>query len=280
MKIKELFRGKEERKEEPASSELEPQQKTTILQEDQQERMLHDMSILDDDGRSRGERLQKEAEREVKTAAEDSLRRLHVIQRGRCPKCGEHLHKHLFASVCDACGWHTFDAPRNGPVRVHLANSQDVVEGERCYVVKTGAVLLLKKDVVVARIPASAVGWIEYVWHDDEISQRHKQVIDQVEILCGWCNEVADAEKDGFHLIHVAFGGTQERFCLCSDECYEAFRKMYPARVHRNCYERTCADCDLCVKRYTDEEDGVHILAKDFLHMEPGKSKSKSPGRK
>ena len=41
---------------------------------------------------------------------------------------------------------------------------------------------------------------------------------------------------------------------------------MYPSRVHRNCYERKCADCDLCIKRHDDDDaEGVRLIAKDFL---------------
>ena len=65
--------------------------------------------------------------------------------------------------------------------------------------------------------------------------------------------------------VHVAFGATQERYCFCSDECYGAFREMFPARVHRNCYERNCHDCSYCIKRYGDEAEGVRMLAKDYL---------------
>ena len=238
----------------------------SMLQEDQHERLVHDKSILDGDSGSREERVQREAEKEVRSAAEVSLKRLHLIQRGRCPKCGEHLRQHLFASVCDSCGWHAFDTPRSGPVRVHLVHGNDVVEGERCYVVKTGAVLIVRGDVVVARIPAAAVNWVEYVWDHEELSQRHRQVVDRMAILCGWCNTVTQPEKDGFHMAQVAFGASQERYCFCTDACYEAFRKMYPARVHRDCYERNCAECpNLCVKRYEDEVDGMHVLAKDYL---------------
>lgn len=242
--------------------------KETILQEDQQERFEHDMSILDDQpGSGSGDRLQREAEREIRSAAENSLRRLHVIQRGRCPQCGESLRQHLFASICNSCGWNTFDVPRTGPVRVHLTNSSDVVEAERGYVVTPGAILMLRGDVVVARIPASSVSWVEYQWEAEELEQRHRQVIDRVAILCGWCNKTADPEKDGFHIVQVAFGASQERYCFCCDECYEAFRKMFPSRVHRNCYERSCSECDLCIKRYEDETEGMHTLAKDFLKV-------------
>jgi len=238
--------------------------KEGLLQADQRERFEHDIRILDDQ-RVGDSDIQKEAQKQLREAAESSLRRLHVIQRGRCPQCGDSLRQHLFASVCDSCGWYVFDAPRHGGVRIHLANSPEAVSGDRCYVVKNGAVLVLSKDVVVARVPPGAVSWVEYVWDQEELDQRHKDVLDRLTISCGWCGKVADPETDGFHMAHVAFGASQERHCFCGDDCFEAFRKMYPSRVHRNCYERSCADCDLCQKRYEDEADGLRSLAKDHL---------------
>ena len=68
--------------------------------------------------------------------------------------------------------------------------------------------------------------------------------------------------------MHAAFGTAQERFVFCTDDCYEAFRRMYPARVHRNCYERDCAGCDLCVKRYRDPAEGIRLLAREYVRSE------------
>lgn len=249
----------------------------TLLQEDQQERFDQDVSILDDLDGSREHRLQKEAEREVQTAAANSIKKLHVIQMGRCPVCGEHLRQHLFASICEACGWHTFDVPRQGPVRIHLRGQEPPVEGERCYVIKSGAVLVLKNDLVVAKIPPASYTHIEYMWSDDEVDQRHRNVVERLGIACGWCNKPADPNGDGFHMVHAAFGTSQERYCFCSDECYEAFRKMYPARVHRDCYNRNCVECSLCSKRYGDEAEGIRMLAKDFLSF--GRKKEKDQGK-
>lgn len=81
-------------------------------------------------------------------------------------------------------------------------------------------------------------------------------IMDRADQPCAWCNATCRPEQDGFHLVHVALGTFQERHCFCSDECFEAFRRMYPPRVHRNCYERPCSECHFCVKRYTDEFDG------------------------
>ena len=82
------------------------------------------------------------------------------------------------------------------------------------------------------------------------------QILERAEQPCAWCDTPCRPEQDGFHLVHVALGSFQERHCFCCDDCYEAFRRMYPARVHRNSYERPCADCNFCIKRYTDETDG------------------------
>ena len=237
----------------------------SVLQEEQQKHLEDDISILEDEDGSREHRLQKEAEKEVQSAAEDSLKKFHVIQMGRCPVCGEHLYQHLFASICESCGWHTFDAPIKGPIRVHLKSRSEPVEGERCYVIKNGHVLVVRNDLVVAKIPRDAYDYIEYVWNEQEIDQRHKSVVDRMSLSCGWCGNRVDPNKEGFHLDHVAFGATQERYCFCSDTCYEAFRKMYPSRVHRDCYNRNCADCTLCLKRYTDEAQGIRMLAKDYV---------------
>ncbi len=237
-----------------------------LLHEKQVQMMESDISILEDDDHSKEKRLHREAEKAVVSAAEDSLKRLHMLQMGRCPECGGHLIRHLFASICDQCGWNEYESPRTGPVRVHLKNRAEPVEGHRVYVVKPGSVLVIRDEVVIARVNQDVVSWIEYGWSKDEIDARHRQVVDQMSLLCGWCNKDCDPDKDGFHLAQVAFGSTQARYTFCSDECYEAFRRMYPSRVDRDCYERNCSECNLCTKRYDDETDGIRLLAKDYLN--------------
>lgn len=238
-----------------------------LLHEEQKQQLENDISILGEEDGDLEKKVHKEAEKTVVSAAEDSLKRLHVIQMGRCPECGDHLSRHLFATICESCGWNEFDTPRSGPVRVHLKGQNDPIAGDRAYQVKNGSVLVVKDEVVVARINKDVVGWVEYGWSKDEIDARHRQVVDQLTIPCGWCIQPCDSDKDGFHMVQVAFGSSQERYTFCSDECYEAFRKMYPARVDRDCYERNCKECSLCVKRYDDETDGIHLMAKDYLRF-------------
>lgn len=237
------------------------------LPEDQRENLELDVMLLEDEDGSLSQRLKKVAEREAVSAAEDSLKKMHVIKMGRCPNCGEHLHQHMSASICESCGWHKYDMPRQGKARVHIRNSSEVVVGERIYVLKNGDCLVVHNDVVSSRIPASACSWIEYLWTEEEIQQRRMQNSGKTRVTCGWCGSETDPTKDGFHLVHVAFGNSQERYCFCSDDCYEAFRKTYPARVHRNCYERNCNDCNLCQKRYGDEADEIRMLAKDYIRV-------------
>lgn len=239
----------------------------TVLPDQQRDKLERDILILDDEFGLREKRLHKEAERQVQDAAEDSLKQLHVIQMGLCPRCGEHLNENLFATVCEACGWNTYEVPMRGPVRIHLNSNQPPIEGERCYVTATGDVFLLKNDVVIAKINKGAINWIEYLWTDEEIDQRYRQVIDRLKIKCSWCERVADPKKEDFRLVQAAFGSCQERYIFCSQECYEAFRKMYPSRVHRNCYEHKCTECNLCTKRYDEESDGIRMIAKDFIKV-------------
>ncbi len=219
-----------------------------------------------------GGRIQQQAYKEMRNAAEQSVKRLHVLREGRCPQCGESLQQHLFVSVCDSCGWNAYSMPRFGGVKVYVRGRTEPVEGARCYIVKDGAVLVVRNDAVVARVQKTAVERIEYDWAEGELVERRKQILERLNLNCGWCGKETSPEKDGFHMLHIAFGSTQERYCFCSDECYEAFRSMYPSRVHRNCYERSCENCNLCVKRYVDENEGYRSLAKDFISVKKNKT--------
>lgn len=236
-----------------------------LFQDQDQERMEEDLRVISEDNMV--ERSQKTAEKEVRSAAEQSLKRLHILQRGRCPLCGDALRQHLFVSVCDACGWSSWSTPKTGGVKVHLVGGGEPVEGDSTYIVKDGVTIVLRGETVFARLPAHAVLWVEYVWSEAELKERERSLRDRMSIACGWCGKETDSDSDGFHLVQAAFGTTQERYCFCCDDCYEAFRKMYPSRIHRNCYERDCDTCDLCVKRYRGETSGMRTLPKDFLKV-------------
>ena len=250
----------------PKEEELEQSISTGLgLPEDERVNLERDVFLLEDEDGSRSQRLQRVAKREVLSAAEDSVKRSHVIKLGRCPRCGEHLSQHMTASICESCGWHKYDTPKRGRVRVHLRNNGGEVVGARAYLLKDGECLVMHNDVVVAKIPAQAYDWVEYVWREEEIEQRRMQITGKLRVPCAWCGVETEPNKDGFHMVHAAFGNSQERYCFCSDECLEIFRKTYPARVHRNCYERSCNDCNLCTKRYGDEAEEIRTLVKDYI---------------
>ncbi|MBN1672800.1 MAG: hypothetical protein JXR37_17280 [Kiritimatiellae bacterium] len=239
---------------------------TALLREEQRAELEHNLTVLDKQEEAVERRVQREAEQQARSAAADSLRSLHLIQGGNCPVCNAVLKQYAFASICESCGWNTYDVPERGPVRIHLRDADDeIVEGERCSVLKDGTALVLKGQMVTARVPARFVGWIEYVWPEKEVVRRRREVVSHMTIMCGWCGADADPDHEGFHLVHIAFGATQERYCFCSDRCYEAFRNTYPSRVDRNCYERNCDTCNSCIKRYGSEGDGRLLIAKDYL---------------
>ena len=134
-----------------------------IIQGDQREHLEQDKKLLEETDYGGADEISREANRRLREAAEQSLRSLKVIQGGRCPKCGEHIRQHLFAEVCDSCGWNSYEIPRTGGVKIHLLGSEGALEGERAYVLKDGTILLLRQDAVVARLRREALAWIEYI---------------------------------------------------------------------------------------------------------------------
>ena len=60
-----------------------------LLPDQHMDTMERDIELLDDDYSTKERRVQKEAEKQIQDAAEDSLRKIHVIKSGLCPHCGE-----------------------------------------------------------------------------------------------------------------------------------------------------------------------------------------------
>jgi len=89
-------------------------------------------------------------------------------------------------------------------------------------------------------------------------------------VPCDWCGNPANPLTDGFHLLQIAFGRKQERYYFCTDNCYEAFRALYPSRIHRNCYEQSCAKCDACEKVFPDEFDAIRSIAAEGASIKHG----------
>ncbi len=81
-------------------------------------------------------RLLRDAEKEVRTEAAESMKRLEVVHQGLCPACGAPLKKDHFFSVCEQYGWNTYNVPRQG-VRIHLTRGESV-NGDKCNIAQGG----------------------------------------------------------------------------------------------------------------------------------------------
>ena len=61
-------------------------------------------------------------------------------------------------------------------------------------------------------------------------------------------------------IVYAAFGNLQERYVFGNEENAQAFKRQYPVRVHKNCYERTCVECDLCIKKFSGDDETIYKL--------------------
>ena len=99
------------------------------------------------------------------------------------------------------------------------------------------------------------------MWKAGELEQARQDMYRIRGGVCSWCEkDFADSDVGDPLEDYVAFGTLQERYVLCSEKCMSAFRKQYPPRVHRNCYETDCKDCTLCVKRFDVQSFRRHII--------------------
>ncbi len=242
--------------------DLSSDEEVRVHTEFQQEEIERSLSLLDTSG-PQAERLQTRVEKSVQEALEtlgtESAKRIHVISRGFCPECGGQLKQHLYTNICPSCGWTHYTVPRHGPVRVHLGTG-DCIEGDYCYCLQTGDILLIRDEVVAARIRRTAYAWIEYEWDENEIEEKRHQRLHEERLVCSWCEAEASPDEDGFSIVYAAFGAYQNRYVFCSEPCREAFQERYHSRVHRNCYETDCMTCRQCQKRYDTTLDSYQVV--------------------
>jgi hypothetical protein len=196
------------------------------------------------------DRALSDAERAVTDATSADIRGLKMIERGRCPECSARTHALLYTIICPNCGWYRRQVPDVGRCRVHLDNDE-VVECDRVFPAKGGAFLCVTDGVVVDFVVQQYVKRVEYLWSPEELSSERERMRRARTGLCSWCeSDLTQSEEGGPYDEYVAFGAVQEHYVFCSKKCMEAFRRQYPSRIHRNCYETDCAVCDKCVKRY------------------------------
>ena len=193
------------------------------------------------------------ADTEVKVALSEAtkadIKNIMMMDQGRCPTCHGRTERFLFTVVCPSCGWYRRKIPDTGHSVVHLRDGKKI----NCDYVHRGAdeYLCIKDGVVVAEVMRSSVFTIEHSWRENELETARQMAHKMVVGICSWCEKsLADADSEDTGEDYVSFGAAQEHFVFCSEKCQRAFRKQYPSRIHRNCYETDCNNCNLCMKRF------------------------------
>ena len=203
-----------------------------------------------------------EVQQAVVKAVRSDLRAIKMLGQGRCPECQGRTEYFLYTTVCPACGWFRRQIPDTGHSVVHLDTGERIV-CDRVYRVQGEELLCVKDGAVVSQIARRFVRQIEHVWSKEELAEAQRARRRRVEGICSWCErdfasiDAKEAKKDSTHdgitppfEEFVAFGVLQDRFVFCSRKCLEAFRRQFPSRIHRNCYETECKSCNNCIKRY------------------------------
>lgn len=189
-----------------------------------------------------------EVKEAVTKATRDDIRSIKLIEQGRCPVCQGRTENFLYTVVCPSCGWFRRSVPEGGKSVVYL-NNGNKIQCDHVYRGGTDEFLCIKDGVVISEIMRSSVRRVDHLWTPDDLERAREQV--RMRGLCSWCEKpLEESEEGGPRVDYVAFGVFQERYMFCSEKCQREFRRQYPSRIHRNCYETDCNTCNKCVKRY------------------------------
>jgi hypothetical protein len=213
---------------------------------------LTDLAVIGD--RRNLSKADTEVKEAVDKATRTDLRNIMIIEKGRCPMCHSRTENFLFTVVCPSCGWFKRDIPVKGRSYVHLKDGDKIL----CdYVHRGGSdeFLCIRNGVVVSEVMRASVVKIDHIWEEEELEEVREVVRRTKEGICGWCDHsLSEAREPGDDQgpfeDYVAFGAYQEHHIFCSEKHQRAFRRQYPSRVHRNCYETDCNTCNLCIKRF------------------------------
>ncbi len=201
-------------------------------------------------GRRDLSRADTEVKEAVSKAAKTDIKNILLIEQGRCPVCYARTENFLFTVVCPSCGWFRREVPSRGRSLVYLKNG-DTIDCDYVHHSSRDEYLCIKDGVVISEISRSEVRKIDYLWERGELEEARILAHKLKSGICSWCEGSLEETAEEEHgEDYVAFGAFQERYIFCSEKCQRAFRKHYPARIHRNCYETDCNTCGLCVKRY------------------------------
>lgn len=236
--------------------ELNPQntREKQIVIEGQDEEVEEAMSLLSQEGKANLDQTMQEINAAVKEAAKASLRDIRLMEEGRCPSCGHKTQHFLFTSVCANCGWFSFISPEEGKSVIHLKNGTSIECGST-FDTRGDYILGITDGVVRAKVSKENVAHIEFVWTEEEISKKRQARTREQAGVCSWCEKLLNETEGEPIIVYAAFGNYQDRYVFCSERCEQAFKKQYPVRVHKNCYNRSCIGCDLCIKKYSGEDE-------------------------
>lgn len=197
------------------------------------------------------DRARGEAEQAINNAAMADIRGITLIERGRCPDCGGRTEAFLFTTICPSCGWYRRGQSDLGTCVVCMDDGE-IVECDKVFEGRQNVLLCVKDNHVCAQLAHSHVRRINYEWADGELEVAWDRFRKQRKGVCAWCEKALGETDDEEEPIeeYVAFGAYQERYLVCSRKCLAAFRKQYPTRIHRNCYETDCNTCKACIKRF------------------------------
>ena len=250
--FKSIFRRK--RKDQ---NQNEPTQIQDVSKDQEIEEELSVLGIGDDKNIKRADIEAKEV---VTKAARDDIRKIKILGRGRCPECQGRTENFLFTVVCPSCGWYRRVIPRSGHSTVFLGTGEKIT----CDMTFNGGqdeILCITNGVVTSQLNRASVERIDHVWKEKELDQARKDMYIIRGGICSWCEkDMTEVVEKVLYEDYVAFGTLQERYIFCSEKCMKTFRLQYPSRIHRNCYETNCRDCNLCVKRFDVQSYERHII--------------------
>jgi hypothetical protein len=249
--LKGIFKRDEE--DHPASS-----RERQIVIERQAEEAEEAMNLLSDKDADDLDETMEEINAAVKKAAKATLQDIRMMEEGRCPACGQKTQQFLFTSVCASCGWFSFISPEEGKSIIHLKTGRNIECGTT-FDTQGDYILGITEGVVRAKVTKDNVQHIEYVWSDEEIEKKRAARAREQAGICSWCEKGLTQAEEEVIVVYAAFGSFQDRYIFCSKHCSEAFQHQYPIRVHKNCYNRPCPDCDLCVKKYSGEDETLLV---------------------
>ena len=217
------------------------------------------MSLLSEDGQGQLDETMEEINEAVKEAAKTSLRDIRLMEEGRCPSCGHKTNQFLFTTVCANCGWFSHISPEEGQSIIHL-KSGGTIECGSTFDTKDYYILGLTDGVVRAKVSKDNVEYIEFRWTEEEVHKKRRARMVASAAIDSWTEKPLEDYEGEPTIVYAAFGNLQERYVFGNEENAQAFQRQYPVRVHKNCYERTCIECDLCIKKFSGEDETIYKL--------------------